>query len=317
MGLLQSLLLQPGAGSSALIAGTAAALLGLALLAALTSSGAGAGNRLSFAQLLFGAYVRVGRVRNLLCAPCDRVRRVYPTANTCQIPFFKNLSDVYSFVFGYKPSGLFVEVGAYDGESFSNTSGLADMGWAGHYVEPIPQYADAARRRHAGNAPRVQVHTVCIGERDGETVELSAAGPFSSAVADEIESVAASSLHTALSALGWGHSKAAPRVKATTQTLDSFFKRAGLQPGDVDVLVIDVEGFEMPILRPFPLAHWRPKLVIVEVQELQARYRDNARVQADAAALFAKMADAGYAIFYKDCVNTIFIHRTCQCVGGA
>ena len=81
--------------------------------------------------------------------------------------------------------------------------------------------------------------------------------------------------------------------------------------------VIDTEGFEWPILSTFPLAHWKPKLVIVEVQELQARYRNNARVQADAAALFAKFAAAGYSILYKDVVNTVFKHESCECVGGA
>lgn len=80
---------------------------------------------------------------------------------------------------------------------------------------------------------------------------------------------------------------------------------------------MDTEGFEWPILRAFDLAAWRPKLVIVEVQELQARYRDNARVQADAAALFAKFAACGYSILYKDVVNTVFIHADAKCVGGA
>ncbi len=78
-----------------------------------------------------------------------------------------------------------------------------------------------------------------------------------------------------------------------------------------------MEGFELPVLSGFNLAKWAPKLVIVEIQELQARYRDNKRVHADAAALFSTFAAAGYAILYKDVVNTIFIHRDCHCVGGA
>lgn len=81
--------------------------------------------------------------------------------------------------------------------------------------------------------------------------------------------------------------------------------------------MLDVEGFELPVLRGFELSKWAPKLVIVEVQELQARYRDNARVQADAAAIFALFAKAGYAILYKDVVNCIFIHKDTKCVGGA
>lgn len=199
--------------------------------------GSGQGNKGSFQQFLFSRYTGCGRLRNWVCRPCDRARGRYPLANTCQVPFFTSLSDVYTFVFGYKAGGLFVEVGAYDGESFSNTSGLADMGWRGHYLEPIPQYAQAARARHAGNAPRVVVHTVCAGEVDGEAVELSAAGPFSSAVDDEISSVSGSALNATLDTFGWGHNKDSEKIKTTTKSLNTFFKEQGIAPGAVDVMV--------------------------------------------------------------------------------
>jgi hypothetical protein len=197
--------------------------------------GGGVGNKASTAQAAFSLWVRLGRLRNLLCSSCDRASARYPVANTCQVPFFRGLSDVYTFVFGYKKAGMFVEVGAYDGESFSNTSGLADMGWEGHYLEPIPQYAAAAAARHAGNAPRVRVHTVAVGERDGEVLQLSTAGPFTSASKDEISAVAASGLHKTLSAFGWDHGGGV--VTATTVSLNSFFTQQGLRPGAVDVMV--------------------------------------------------------------------------------
>ncbi len=75
-------------------------------------------------------------------------------------------------------------------------------------------------------------------------------------------------------------------------------------------------SFEWPILRGFDLARHRPKLVIVEIQEKQARYRDNARVQADAAAIERAFSDAGYSILYRDVVNTVFVHRDVACSGG-
>ena len=75
---------------------------------------------------------------------------------------------------------------------------------------------------------------------------------------------------------------------------------------------------EWPILESFDIKRFRPKLVIVEIQELQARYQTNARAQADAAALRAYFEDAGYAVLYKDVVNTVFVHTpTVKCVGGA
>jgi hypothetical protein len=81
--------------------------------------------------------------------------------------------------------------------------------------------------------------------------------------------------------------------------------------------VIDVEGHELDVLRGYDLGRWAPKLVIIEVQELQARYRDNKRVQDHAAQIYALFARAGYAILCKDVVNTIFIHRDVRCHGGS
>jgi FkbM family methyltransferase len=324
---VQLLLTQPGYPSTTLFATFVVLLLTLSLtLSLVLTGGSGVGNRTSLAQRLFGCWVRGGRLRNLLCSPCDRARGRYPVANTCQIPFFKDLSSIYDFVFGYKTEGLFLEVGAYDGESFSNTSCLADMGWAGHYVEPIPQYAAACAARHAGNR-LVRVHNTCVGEVDGVEVELSAAGPFSSAVEDEIAAVSGSKLQGALEALGWAHgsgsgaaaasSSSSGRVKSTTVSLNTFLREQRVPKGGaIDVMVVDTEGFEWPILKGFDLAAYRPKLVIVEIQELQARYAESARVQQDAASIFAKFKEAGYAILYKDVVNTVFMHKDVRCVRG-
>jgi hypothetical protein len=81
----------------------------------------------------------------------------------------------------------------------------------------------------------VRVHTVAVGERDGEAIQLSTAGPFTSASRDEIEAVAASGLHKTLNALGWGHEGGV--VHATTVSLNTFFTQQGLRPGAVDVMV--------------------------------------------------------------------------------
>ena len=312
----------------------------------------------TLAQRLFSLYSRFGRLRSAVCAPCLRASRTYPVANTCQVPHFGSLPDLYKFVFGYREQGLFVEVGAFDGESFSNTSGLADVGWTGHYLEPIPDYAAACARRHAGN-PLVKVHRVAAGRVDGEVLNLTPAGPFTSAVEDELRSVTESKLGGALTLLGWmpANNGAAPdaavaapavrrraasssargrspakktpalatsnapapaagQIVMTTTSLDTFFRREKITPRAVDVMVVDVEGLEWPIFQGFDLAHWAPKLVIVEIQEKQARYRDNARVQSDAREIEAYFAKAGYSIIYRDVINTIFIHPAVRCAGG-
>lgn len=300
---------QPSAPSGLLIATVAIVIFSLALCGG--TMAASPGNSTTFLQRILRLVICAGRTRNLLCSPCDRCRKRYPVANTCQIPFFKSLSDIYNFVFGYTTTGLFVEIGAYDGETFSNTSCLADIGWQGHYVEPIPQYANVCRQRHAGN-PNVTVHTLCVGERDDELVELSSAGPFSSSVEDEIAASSeqnAAQLNTMLSAIGWSHGAKSERVQCRTQSLNSFFSRMSFLPRQVDVLVIDTEGCEWPILRGFDMSRWRPKLVIIEMQEKLKRYQGNLRVASDSTAIETYLREAGYSILYRDVVNTVFMHR--------
>jgi hypothetical protein len=54
--------------------------------------------------------------------------------------------------------------------------------------------------------------------------------------------------------------------------MDSFYAKERIAPGEVDVMVVDVEGFEWPIFQGFAIKKWKPKIVIVEIQEKQARY---------------------------------------------
>lgn len=115
------------------------------------------------------------------------------------------------------------------GESFSNTSGLADLGWTVHYLEPIPQYAAACRRRHAAN-PNVTVHNVAAGKTDGEEVTLVPAGPFTSAVSDELQSVTDSKLSGMLTALGWMPAEGVRASDASAGAADASAAAAAAGP---------------------------------------------------------------------------------------
>src|SRR5262245_17522058 len=85
-------------------------------------------------------------------------------SSSCQIP---NLRAQYESL-GLSPhTGYFVEVGAFDGESFSNTSFLADQGWAGLYVEPVPHFCKRIKFRHLFNLNRISIENSALAERSG------------------------------------------------------------------------------------------------------------------------------------------------------
>lgn len=76
----------------------------------------------------------------------------------------------------------FLDLGAYDGETFSNTAALADGGCPGLMVEAAPDQAAKCAERHAGN-PGVRVACGAFSLADpGPVVELcwTPGQPFSS-----------------------------------------------------------------------------------------------------------------------------------------
>jgi FkbM family methyltransferase len=52
--------------------------------------------------------------------------------------------------------GHFLDIGAFDGESFSNTCALVELGWSGVMVEPALEACAKLLKRH-GNNPKVTI----------------------------------------------------------------------------------------------------------------------------------------------------------------
>mmetsp|Transcript_26571 Transcript_26571/g.69843 ORF Transcript_26571/g.69843 Transcript_26571/m.69843 type:complete len:99 (-) Transcript_26571:133-429(-) len=84
-----------------------------------------------------------------------------------------------------------------------------------------------------------------------------------------------------------------------------------LSPGEVDVLNIDVEGWETKVLRGFDLAYWRPGMVVIEINTQADFLAEAQRVGEDLPATYAHIrkvfADAGYWEYWRDDINTIFV----------
>jgi FkbM family methyltransferase len=213
----------------------------------------------------------------------------YTTPATCQIP---GLAAIYTQELGFRRDGLFVEVGAFDGEYVSNTSNLADLGWAGYYIEPVPEHAAACRTRHARNV-NTKVFELAISDHAG-TAEIFVGGPLSTMSPQALELFG-----TFTWAQGFHNGR---KVKVQQNTLDQFLEACAIKPG-FDVLSIDVEGFELNVMRGFDLARWAPRLVIVELHDENDAYL---AVQDQCRAVAARFAAQNYRIVFKDKTNTVY-----------
>lgn len=148
---------------------------------------------------------------------------------------------------GRNTTGFFVEAGAFDGYRFSVSYAFEAVGWTGLLVEPHPAAYEACAARRLNS----RVVHAALGGRDagGETEFITAADPLGGMMSH-------------LPGLGdrnVGGAETSVRVPFTTlnRLLDHH-------SGEVDLLVLDVEGAEDVVLADFDLERFRPRLMLIE-----------------------------------------------------
>jgi FkbM family methyltransferase len=159
--------------------------------------------------------------------------------------------------------GIFVEAGANDGISQSNTLHLEKYrGWRGLLVEPVPELAWRCRRNRRGS----KVVNCALGEfsQRGSTVELTYCN-LMSVVKGALKSPEAERAHLAAGAEV--QELETYRFKARCRALSDLIDRYRLP--EIDFMSLDVEGFELSVLKGVDLGRHRPRYLLVE-----ARFRE-------------------------------------------
>jgi len=191
---------------------------------------------------------------------------------------------LYKHFIGDKDNGVFIDVGAFDGEQYSNTCRLADKGWRGIMIEPVSGSYDKCVKRHKDND--VEVMNCALGNRRGKGV-INVHGVIST-ISEEAKD--------RFKTLGWWRGDKTQEIEI--ETLNAIFDKEG----DVDVLDIDVEGYEWEILRGFDIALYKPKMVIIELHDNNLNYDEG-----DSMKIVRYFDDHGYRVVWKDLTNTIYI----------
>ncbi len=154
--------------------------------------------------------------------------------------------------FGDQPR-FFVEVGAADGVSISNTLFFERKGWTGILVEAHPETAKACERNRPGSTV---VACAVVAPED--------AGTASFTLIDGNDHYSALSVDDTLKAdiARWTNNASVRTVSVPARTLDSILEESA--PDEIAFLTLDVEGFEPQVLEGFSFARWKPRFLIIE-----------------------------------------------------
>lgn len=204
------------------------------------------------------------RQRRLLFEGLQRSRFSRPAINGLDAKLEQYLPD--------KP-GFFVEAGAHDGFTASNTYFVERFkGWTGVLVEPIP----ALYRKCVHERPRSKVFNFALVRKGGpKEVSMVYRGPRSGLADCE-----GAHEDMATSHLDWERTY---EVRVPARTLTSILDEAGA--GHIDLLIMDVEGYEVEALRGLDLSRYAPTLMLIETngaqRELQALFADRYELVGD------------------------------------
>lgn len=217
----------------------------------------------------------------------------YPLSDSCQI---RTLSQIYDSVFGDIKDGFFVDVGAFDGITYSNTWGLVKAGWSGVMFEAVPEYFRQCRDLYVLYS-NIIVLCLAIGDKQGEEITINLAGAASSGSRKYLDVVQKTYLNA-----GYVEGKT---VTVRTSTLDIQLRLLDVDPGSIDVVSIDTEGMEVEVLSGFSLSYWKPKMLIVETHS----GHDILELRSNANLIDDYIMTSGYKKIYEDVINSIYTRR--------
>ena len=199
-------------------------------------------------------------------------------------------------VFGARPTGFFIEVGAFDGVTLSNTYFLEQMGWSGLLVEPIGELA----QRAAAARPRSRViHAACSKAGSSGTAKFTVAQnvPVLSYLSADEEHIARCKREGANLV----------EIEVPLRTLDDILlEQRKITDGsngpwrknggwNIDLVSIDTEGCELDVLDGFTLDRFKPRLLVIE----------NDRPAGSAIEPY--LQERGYRKFHRQKINDFYV----------
>lgn len=157
---------------------------------------------------------------------------------------------LYNF-FGRKDSGFYIEIGAYNGVELSNTYFFESVGWNGILIEPDP----GLFQKCLLSRPNSNVLNVAASDRPGTINFTLAKGAEWLSFNGDNES-----RENRIIAQGGS----LERIQVPCLTLNEILQNSDQE---IDFVSLDVEGYELNVLRGFDIDRFRPRVFVIEQGE--------------------------------------------------
>jgi FkbM family methyltransferase len=160
--------------------------------------------------------------------------------------------------------GFFVEAGANDGFEQSNTYHLERFrGWSGLLVEPVPElYREAVLERPGAHIVNC---ALVAADHDGSPVSMRYGGLMSIVAGTHGSEQDDRAYVSPAFALGLEEEYT---FSVPARTLSSLLDEIGAPA--VDLLSLDVEGYEPQVLRGLDLDRYTPRYILVEIHNMRS-----------------------------------------------
>ncbi|HEX3391551.1 MAG TPA: FkbM family methyltransferase [Solirubrobacteraceae bacterium] len=177
--------------------------------------------------------------------------------------------EVQTRFFPDQCSGVLVEVGAAHPEYLSISALYRDLGWNVVSIEPNPKFCELHR------AHGHEVLQYACGDHDEDDVEFSVVDsqgtPYSGGQVsfEAWSSLAIKDSYAALADSDLSINK----IKVKLRRLDTLLREYAPTVDRIDILSVDVEGWELEVLDGVDMVKFRPRVLIIENLFADRRYR--------------------------------------------
>jgi FkbM family methyltransferase len=199
--------------------------------------------------------------------------------------------DFYNKHLSYKTDGFVVEIGVghtikgidknleniseHHQRCGSNTADLIDLGWSGIFIEPVKEYCDEFKITHRNNIERLKIENLGAGN-EKTSLKLFLGDSF-------IPNQAGQN--------GYSWVGREINIEPTSVILEK-----NNSPKNIDIMSIDVEGFELEVLKGIDFNLHTPHILIIETDKISVNDVN-------------KIIPKEYKYEYSDNVNSLWVYK--------